>query len=53
MTKTFDRRTFLNGTTALAAAAPFAGLLGSTAFSTGAFAQDAANPFGRCRGLDR
>ena len=30
MTKTFDRRTFLKGTTALAAVAPFAGLLGST-----------------------
>jgi N-acetylglucosamine transport system substrate-binding protein len=41
--KTFDRRTFLKGTTALAAAAPFAGLLGSTGR---AFAQDAANPFG-------
>ena len=43
MTKTFDRRTFLKGTTALAAVAPFAGLLGSTGR---AFAQDAANPFG-------
>ncbi len=32
--KTFDRRTFLRGTTALAAATPFGGLLGSTAFST-------------------
>ena len=43
MTKrTFDRRTFLKGTTALAAVAPFAGLLGSTGR---AFAQDAANPF--------
>jgi N-acetylglucosamine transport system substrate-binding protein len=50
MTKTFDRRSFLKGTTALAAAAPFAGLLGSTAFSTGAFAQDAANPFGLADG---
>jgi N-acetylglucosamine transport system substrate-binding protein len=48
--KTFDRRSFLRGTTALAAAAPFAGLLGSTAFSTGAFAQDAANPFGVAEG---
>ena len=28
MTKTFDRRAFLKGTTALAAVAPFAGLLG-------------------------
>ena len=37
-----DRRTFLRGTTALVAASPFAGVLGST----GAFAQDAANPFG-------
>jgi N-acetylglucosamine transport system substrate-binding protein len=45
MTKTFDRRSFLKGTTALAAAAPFAGLLGSTAWTTSAFAQDAANPF--------
>ncbi len=45
MNKTFDRRTFLKGTTALAAAAPFAGLLGSTAYSTAALAQDAANPF--------
>ena len=40
--KTFDRRTFLRGSTALAAVAPFGGLFGSTA----AFAQDAANPFG-------
>jgi N-acetylglucosamine transport system substrate-binding protein len=48
MTKrTFDRRTFLKGTTALAAAAPFAGLLGSTG---SAFAQDAANPFGVAEG---
>lgn len=39
--KTIDRRSFLLGTTALAAAAPFGGLLGSTS----AFAQDAANPF--------
>src|SRR5690606_8525812 len=44
--KTFDRRTFLRGTTALAAVAPFGGLLGST----GAFAQDAANPFGLADG---
>jgi len=42
MNKTLDRRTFLRGTTALVAASPFAGLLGST----GAFAQDASNPFG-------
>src|SRR6478609_2074169 len=39
--KTIDRRSFLLGTTALAAAVPFGGLLGSTS----AFAQDAANPF--------
>src|SRR5689334_10303481 len=50
MTKTFDRRSFLKGTTALAAAAPFAGLLGSTAWTTSAFAQDAANPFGVAEG---
>ncbi|MGN6486393.1 MAG: hypothetical protein ACTHLT_01055, partial [Devosia sp.] len=42
MKKTLDRRAFLRGTTALAAVAPFGGLLGSTS----AFAQDAANPFG-------
>ena len=47
MTKTFDRRTFLKGTTALAAVAPFAGLLGSTGR---AFAQDAANPFAVAEG---
>lgn len=45
MKKTLDRRTFLRGTTALAAAAPFSGLLGSSAF-----AQDAANPFGLADG---
>ena len=45
MKKTLDRRTFLRGTTALAAAAPFSGLLGSRAF-----AQDAANPFGVAEG---
>ncbi|MEO8757145.1 MAG: N-acetylglucosamine/diacetylchitobiose ABC transporter substrate-binding protein [Devosia sp.] len=50
MKKTFDRRAFLQGTTALAAVAPFAGLLGATAFSTGALAQDAANPFGLADG---
>lgn len=44
--KTIDRRSFLLGTTALAAAAPFGGLLGSTS----AFAQDAANPFGLADG---
>ena len=44
--KTFDRRTFLRGSTALAAVAPFAGLFGSTR----AFAQDAANPFGVAEG---
>ncbi len=46
MKNTFDRRAFLRGTTALVAASPFAGLLGSTA----AFAQDAANPFGLAEG---
>ena len=46
MKKTFDRRTFLRGTTALVAASPFAGLLGSTS----ALAQDAANPFGVAEG---
>ncbi|MET3896878.1 N-acetylglucosamine transport system substrate-binding protein [Devosia sp. UYZn731] len=50
MNDTFDRRSFLKGTTALVATAPFAGLLGSTAFSTAAFAQDAANPFGLADG---
>ena len=45
--KTFDRRAFLKGTTALAAVAPFAGLIGSTGR---AFAQDAANPFGLADG---
>jgi N-acetylglucosamine transport system substrate-binding protein len=45
--KTFDRRTFLRGSTALAAVAPFGGLLGSTG---SAFAQDAANPFGLAEG---
>lgn len=50
MKKIFDRRAFLQGTTALAAVAPFAGLLGATAFSTGALAQDAANPFGLADG---
>ena len=46
MKKSLDRRTFLRGTTALVAASPFAGLLGST----GALAQDAANPFGVAEG---
>jgi N-acetylglucosamine transport system substrate-binding protein len=46
MKKTIDRRSFLLGTTALAAAVPFGGLLGSTS----AFAQDAANPFGLADG---
>jgi N-acetylglucosamine transport system substrate-binding protein len=39
--KTIDRRTFMRGTAAAAAALPLSGLLGSTS----AFAQDAANPF--------
>ena len=43
--KTLDRRTFLRGSTALAAAAPLSGLLGSRAF-----AADAANPFGVAEG---
>jgi N-acetylglucosamine transport system substrate-binding protein len=43
---TFDRRTFLRGTAAAAAAAPFASLLNSTSV----FAQDAANPFGLADG---
>ena len=40
-----DRRTFMRGTAAAAAALPLGGLLGSTGLATGAFAQDAANPF--------
>ncbi|MBN9306584.1 MAG: carbohydrate ABC transporter, N-acetylglucosamine/diacetylchitobiose-binding protein [Devosia sp. 67-54] len=44
--KTIDRRSFMRGTAAAAAALPLGGLLGSTGLSTGAFAQDAANPFG-------
>jgi N-acetylglucosamine transport system substrate-binding protein len=39
--KTFDRRTFMRGSAAAAAALPLSGLLGSTS----ALAQDAANPF--------
>jgi len=42
---TIDRRTFMRGTAAAAAALPLGGLLGSTGMSTSAFAQDAANPF--------
>src|SRR5690606_16695945 len=42
----FDRRTFLRGTAAAAAALPLSGLLNSTS----AFAQDAANPFGVAEG---
>lgn len=41
-----DRRTFMRGTAAAAAALPLGGLLGSTQLSTAAFAQDASNPFG-------
>jgi N-acetylglucosamine transport system substrate-binding protein len=41
-----DRRTFLKGTAATAAAVPLGGLLGSTGLASRAFAQDAANPFG-------
>lgn len=44
--RTIDRRAFLRGTAAATAAVPFGGLLGSTGLATGAFAQDAANPFG-------
>ncbi len=44
--KTIDRRTFMRGTAAAAAALPLGGLLGSTGLSTAAFAADAANPFG-------
>ncbi|HVY50880.1 MAG TPA: N-acetylglucosamine/diacetylchitobiose ABC transporter substrate-binding protein [Devosia sp.] len=40
--KTIDRRTFMRGSAAAAAAVPLSGLLGSTS----ALAQDAANPFG-------
>ena len=43
--KTIDRRTFMRGSAAAAAALPLGGLLGSTGLSTSAFAQDAANPF--------
>jgi len=39
--KNIDRRTFMRGTAAAAAAVPLSGLLGSTSV----FAQDAANPF--------
>jgi len=43
---TFDRRKFMKGTAAAAAALPLGGLLGSTALPAGALAQDASNPFG-------
>ncbi|WP_417308018.1 N-acetylglucosamine/diacetylchitobiose ABC transporter substrate-binding protein [Devosia sp.] len=43
---TFDRRTFLRGSTAVAALAPFGSLLASTSV----LAQDAANPFGVAEG---
>jgi len=43
--KTIDRRAFMRGTAAAAAAVPLGGLLGSTGLTTAAFAQDAANPF--------
>jgi N-acetylglucosamine transport system substrate-binding protein len=45
-----DRRGFLKGTAAAAAALPLGGLLGSTSLVTSAFAQDAANPFGVAEG---
>ncbi len=44
--KTIDRRSFMRGTAAAAAALPLGGLLGSTSLVSSAFAQDAANPFG-------
>ena len=44
--KSIDRRTFMRGTAAAAAALPLSGLLGSTS----ALAQDAANPFGLADG---
>jgi N-acetylglucosamine transport system substrate-binding protein len=44
--KTIDRRAFIRGTAAAAAAMPLSGLLGSTSV----FAQDAANPFGLADG---
>src|SRR3569833_556706 len=43
--KNLDRRAFMRGSAAAAAALPLGGLLGSTGLSTAAFAQDAANPF--------
>src|SRR3569623_3119265 len=44
--KNIDRRTFMRGSAAAAAALPLSGLLGSTS----ALAQDAANPFGLADG---
>jgi len=43
--KTIDRRAFMRGSAYAAAALPLGGLLGSTAMSTSAWAQDAKNPF--------
>ncbi|HEX4298756.1 MAG TPA: N-acetylglucosamine/diacetylchitobiose ABC transporter substrate-binding protein [Devosia sp.] len=43
--KTIDRRTFMRGSAAAAAALPLGGLLGSTGLVSRAFAQDASNPF--------
>ena len=48
--KNLDRRSFMRGTAAAAAALPLGGLLGSTGLSSAAFAQDAANPFGLADG---
>jgi N-acetylglucosamine transport system substrate-binding protein len=48
--KNIDRRAFMRGTAAAAAALPLGGLLGSTGLSSAAFAQDAANPFGLADG---
>lgn len=48
--KNIDRRTFMRGSAAAAAALPLGGLLGSTGLTSAAFAQDAANPFGLADG---
>jgi N-acetylglucosamine transport system substrate-binding protein len=48
--KNLDRRAFMRGSAAAAAALPLGGLLGSTGLSSAAFAQDAANPFGLADG---
>jgi len=48
--KNIDRRSFMRGSAAAAAALPLGGLLGSTGLTSAAFAQDAANPFGLADG---